>query len=161
MRGTADVGLSESKPGHTEFRYHGVFRDRLTLCASHRWRADNKDEPSWKTLGDFAPIVWERETDLEPFLLQELDNRGHNPSKLSEKRLRLHSTAAVISMMQSGRYAAFVSFGAVRHLLSANQLACLDGVEISVPYWIFAPRHREIEPLAALVARGAAQLNSE
>jgi hypothetical protein len=35
------------------------------------------------------------------------------------------------------------------------------GSKILVPYWIFAPRHREIKPLAALADRGAAQLNAE
>jgi DNA-binding transcriptional LysR family regulator len=112
------------------------------------------------TLADHAPIIWERETDLEPFLIQEFETRGHKPTEISEKRLRLNSTSSVISLMQSGRYPAFVSFGAVRHMLAAGQLAHFNGIEISIPYWIFAPRHREIEPLAALVARAAAQIST-
>jgi len=158
MRGTADVGLSESKPGHTEFRYHGVFRDSLVLCASARWAIGRSSEPSWATLADFAPIIWERETDLEPVLLRELESRGLNPTQISEKRIRLSSTAAVISLMDRGRYAGFVSLGAVRHLLAARQFVAFHEVDVPVPYWTFSPRHREIEPLAALIARAASEI---
>jgi DNA-binding transcriptional LysR family regulator len=161
MRGTADVGLSESKPGHTELRYHGVFRDMMVLCASQDWKARQTAEPSWATLGDFSPLIWERETDLEPFLLQELEHRGLNAVQVSEKRLRLKSTAAVLSLVQSGRYAGFVTLGAARHLLGTASLSAVDGFQVPIPYWIFAPRHREIEPLAALVARAASQISGE
>lgn len=158
MRGTADVGLSESKPGHTEFRYHGVFRDGFLLCASARWKHTQSGEPTWTTLADFAPIIWERETDLEPLLLRELESRELNTTQISERRLRLNSTAAVISLLESGRYAGFVSFGAVRHRLAAGQLVWFKEVDLPIPYWIFSPRHREIEPLAALIARAASQI---
>jgi hypothetical protein len=33
-------------------------------------------------------------------------------------------------------------------------------VEIPVPYWLFAPKHREIGPLAALIAKAAAELSN-
>jgi hypothetical protein len=36
----------------------------------------------------------------------------------------------------------------------------LGRVEIPVPYWLFAPKHREIEPLAALIAKAAAELSN-
>ena len=44
MRGTADCGVSESTPGHQEFRYVGVFRDRLILCATRAW-AERQSAP--------------------------------------------------------------------------------------------------------------------
>lgn len=159
MRGTADVGLSESKPGHTEFRYYGVFRDALVLCAAKDWSARQRGEPTWETLGDFAPLVWERETDLEPILLQELEARGLNVSQISEKRLRLASTASVSSLILSGRHAGFLPISMARQCIAAGQLGAFENLTISVPYWISAPRHREIEPLAALVARAASQIS--
>lgn len=158
MRGTADVGLSESKPGHTEFRYYGVFRDQLVFCAAKSWATNRRGEPNWATLADFAPLIWERDTDLEPLILQELDSHGINAAQICAKPLRLNSTAAVLSFLESGRYAGLVSFAAARHLLSSGRLVHFAALTIGVPYWIFSPRHREIEPLAALVARAAAQI---
>jgi DNA-binding transcriptional LysR family regulator len=160
MRGTADVGLSESKPGHTEFRYHGVFRDQLILCASPRWRAPLEKELNWRTLADFAPLIWERGTDLEPILLREFETRGLNAAKIAERRVRLNSASAVISLLQSGRFAGFVSFGAVRHLIAARQLVPLGDIGIPIPYWVFSPHNGELEPLSGLLAHAAAQMTA-
>lgn len=85
------------------------------------------------TLADFVPIIWERETDLEPVLRRELESRGLNPTQISEKRIRLSSTAAFISLMERGRYTGFVSLGAVRHLLPARQLVAFQEVDVPVP----------------------------
>lgn len=160
MRGTADVGVSESTPGHTEFRYLGVFRDTLLLCASRERAEKLTAQPTWGTLAEYAPILWERGTDLEPFINEALEGQDIDRRSIAHERLQLNSTAAVITAIESGRYAAFLAQGAARKLLAAGDLVALGHVQIPVPYWLFAPRHREIEPLGALIARAAAAMNA-
>ena len=86
-----------------------------------------------------AAVIGEREADLEPFLLQAQDECGHNASKTSEKRLRLNSTSAVISLMQSGRHAGFASFWRCTAHAGCRSAHCVE--------WC-----RDIDPVLNLLA---------
>jgi DNA-binding transcriptional LysR family regulator len=68
MRGTADCGVSESAPGHQEFRYVGVFRDHPILCAAGTWAERLALPLRWNNLADCAPIIWEVGTEMEMFV---------------------------------------------------------------------------------------------
>jgi DNA-binding transcriptional LysR family regulator len=158
MRGTADCGISESAPGHQEFRYVGVFRDSLILCATNAWAERLPAPLTWNGLPDCAPIVWEVGTDLELFLSEALETNKIDRRMIAHDRLQLTSTAAVMSIAESGRYSAFVTMSAARTLLASGELVRLGRMEIPIPYWLFAPRQREIEPLGALIAKAAAEM---
>jgi hypothetical protein len=64
-----------------------------------------------------------------------------------------------MSLLESGRYPALVTRSAARKLLATDEVVNLGQMEIPIPYWLFAPRHREIEPLGALIAKAAAEMN--
>jgi DNA-binding transcriptional LysR family regulator len=160
MRGTADCGVSESAPGHQEFHYLGVFRDSLILCATAAWEKKLSRPPCWGNLADCAPIIWEIGTDIEGFISDALHNNGIDRRSVTHERLKLTSTAAVMSLVDSGFYPGFVMRAAVRKSLASGHLVQLGRLEIPVPYWLFAPRHREIEPLAALIAKAAAEMGT-
>ena len=158
MRGTADAGVSESMPSHNEFRYYSIFEDILALCGSRGYAERLSEPPSWRTLAAIAPLVWETGTDLESVVTTALERQELDPVRLVHPDVRLTTTAAVTSLALSGAHAAFVPLGAVSGLIAAGELVRLGALESAIPYWFFAPRHREIEPLAALLAEGAHRL---
>jgi DNA-binding transcriptional LysR family regulator len=154
MRGTADVGISETAPGHAQFRYLGVFRDALTLVATPARARTLPPRPSWTDLPECAPVIWEQ-GDLAAVVTEALSAHGVDPRRVAHSRLRLDSTAAVLSLVGSGRFPGFVTLAAARAALAAGELVRVGAIEVPVRYWMFAPREREIEPLAALVATAA------
>lgn len=158
MRGTADAGVSESMPGHNEFRYYGVFEDQLVLCTTRASAAGLTTPAGWADVQNCSPVIWESNTDLEQLTLEALEQHNIDPKQISHPRLKLNSTAAVVSVAESGRYPAFVPYSATHHLFSSGHLVRLGKIQIPVPYWIFALRNREIEPLAALIATTAGEM---
>jgi DNA-binding transcriptional LysR family regulator len=160
MRGTADCGVSESAPGHQEFCYVGVFRDSLVLCATRAWAERLPVSLSWNNLIDCAPIVWEASTEMDVFIGDALESNGVDRRMIAHERLSLTSTAAVMSLVESGRYPGLVTQSAARKPLASGELVKLGRMEIPIPYWLFAPRHRQIEPLGALIAKAAAEMSN-
>jgi DNA-binding transcriptional LysR family regulator len=67
----------------------------------------------------------------------------------------LSSSTAVISALQGGRYIGLVPERAVIPLLASGMLVRIGPIEIPLRYWMFALRDRDIDPLAAQVARAA------
>lgn len=155
MRGTADAGVSESRPGHTEFRYYSVFEDPLLLCAAPRTAKTITAPPDWNSLPDAAPILWETGTALERIVLDAFEERGIDHDQIAHPALRLQSTAAVITALHWGRWLGFAPRRAASVFLTSGWLTAIGRMEIPVQYWVFAGRDREIEPLAALIANAA------
>ena len=154
MRGTADVGVTSVMPSHPQFRQVGVFVDRLILCGSPERARQVPDDLSWASLKDQAPILWEQ-SELTQTLVPALAAHRTDPSRLAHPGLRLSSSMAVISALQGQRYIGVVPERAARPLLASGLLVRIGRLEIPVPYWIFAPRERSIDALAAHVARAA------
>jgi len=160
MRGTADAGISETQPGHSEFRYYNVFQDPVLLCAAPDSEKCAGPAPNWDSLRDAGPILWETATELERIVLDALESRSLDPQLLAHPALRLQSTAAILTALQSGRWLGFVPRRAASAFLANGSLTALGRIEIPVPYWIFASRDREIEPLAALIANVAFKMSA-
>jgi hypothetical protein len=62
---------------------------------------------------------------------------------------------AVFSALQGGRYIGFVPEKAASAMLTSQDLTRIGSIEVSVRYWIFALRNRELEPFASRVAKAA------
>ena len=154
MRGTADAGVTETVPGHPQFRYLGVFADRLMLCAAPSRALTLPPPRTWADLPAWAPLVWEQ-SDLSTLIVEALATHHLEAKRLLRAGPRLHSTAAVLSLIESGRHAGFVTYGAAWAMLASGALVEVGRLEIPIRYWIFAPRERELEPLAALIAKAA------
>ena len=154
MRGTADVGVTSAMPSHPQFRQVGVFIDRLVLCGRPERARQVPDDVNWAQLTDQAPILWEQ-SELTQTLVAGLVAHRVDASRLAHPRLRLSSTMAVISALQGGRYIGLVPERAVSPLLASGMLVRIGLVEIPLRYWMFALRERDIDPLAAQVARAA------
>jgi len=153
MRGTADVGVTEIAPSHPQFRHLGVFDDRFVLAGAASVAAA-AGSPSWSTLPELGPILWE-ESDLTPLLLEAFEANGVDARRIGYKPLRLASTAAVAAALEAGRCAGFVAERAVRHALATGALVRIGRIEIPLRYWMFSLREREIEAFASLVAKAA------
>ncbi len=160
MRGTADVGISETAPGHAQFRYLGVFRDQLVMVATPARARALPPRPTWSDLPDCAPVIWEQ-GDIAAVVSEALAAHGIDPRRITHPRLRLDSTASVLSLIGSGRFPGFVTLGAARTALASGDLVRVGTLEAPIRYWMFAPREREIEPLAALVATAATDQQAE
>lgn len=154
MRGTADVGVTNVMPSHPQFRQVGVFADRLILCGSPERARQAPDDVTWAKLTDQAPILWEQ-SELTPTLVAALAAHRADASRLAHPALRLTSSMAVISALQGGRHIGLVPERAVTPLLASGTLVRIGLIEIPVRYWMFALRERDIDPLAAHVARAA------
>jgi hypothetical protein len=63
---------------------------------------------------------------------------------------------AVISALQGGRYIGLVPERAVSPLSASGMLVRIGLLDIPLRYWMFSLRERDIDPLAAQVARSAA-----
>lgn len=160
MRGTADAGISESQPGHAEFRYYNVFQDPLLLCTAPAGAKATAPPPEWNTLLEAGPVLWESGTALERILLDTFQQHGIEPQQIAHPALRLQSSAAVITALQSGRWIGFAPRQALGAHLASGVLTTLGRIGIPVQYWIFASRDREIEPLAALIANAALKMSA-
>ena len=154
MRGTADVGVTNVLPSHPQFRQVSVFVDRLILCGSPERARQVPDDLSWANLTDQAPILWEQ-SELTQTLVPALAAHRADASRLADPGLRLSSSMAVISALQGQRYIGVVPERAVSPLFASGMLVRIGLLEIPVHYWMFALRERDIDPLAAHVARAA------
>jgi DNA-binding transcriptional LysR family regulator len=154
MRGTADFGVTNAMPSHPQFRQVGVFVDRLILCGSPERARQVPGDLSWANLTGQAPILWEQ-SELTQTLVPALAAHRADPNRLAHPGLRLSSTMAVVSALQGQRYIGVVPERAVRPLLASGMLVRIGLLEIPVHYWMFALRERDIDPLAAHVARAA------
>ena len=154
MRGTADVGVTSALPSHPQFRQVGVFVDRLILCGCPERARQVPDDVNWAQLTDQAPILWEQ-SDLTQTIVAAMAANRVDASRLAHPGLRLSSSMAVISALQGGRYIGLVPERAVIPLLVSGMLVRIGPVEIPLRYWMFALRDRDIDPLAAQVARAA------
>jgi DNA-binding transcriptional LysR family regulator len=152
MRGTADVGVTNAMPSHPQFRQVGVFVDRLILCGSPERALQVPDDVTWAKLTDQAPILWEQ-SELTQTLVPALAAHRVDASRIAHPGLRLSSSMAVISALQGQRHIGFVPERAVSPLLASGMLVRIGLLEIAVRYWMFALRERDIDPLAAHVAR--------
>jgi DNA-binding transcriptional LysR family regulator len=154
MRGTADVGVTNVMPSHPQFRQVGVFADRLILCGAPERARQVPDDVTWTKLTDQAPMLWEQ-SELTQTLVAALAAHRVDASRLAHPALRLSSSMAVISALQGGRHIGLVPERAVSPLLASGTLVRIGLLEIPVRYWMFGLRERDIDPLAAHVARAA------
>jgi DNA-binding transcriptional LysR family regulator len=154
MRGTADFGITNVIPSHPQFRQIGVFADRIILCGRPEKAQAIPDGVAWARLVEHRPIIWEQ-GDLTPALAAALDGHRVDMTRIVHPRLKLTSSMAVFSALQSGRYIGFVPEKAASAMLAAQELSRIGSIEVSVRYWMFALRERELEPLASRVAKAA------
>jgi DNA-binding transcriptional LysR family regulator len=156
MRGTADFGITNVIPSHPQFRQIGVFADRIILCGRPEKAQAIPDGLAWARLIEHRPIVWEQ-GDLTPALVAALDGHRVDITRIVHPRLKLTSSMAVFSALQSGRYIGFVPEKAASAMLASQDLTRIGSIEVSVRYWMFALRERELEPIASRVAKAASQ----
>jgi DNA-binding transcriptional LysR family regulator len=154
MRGTADFGITNVIPSHPQFRQIGVFADRIILCGRPEKAQAIPDGVAWARLIEHRPIIWEQ-GDLTPALAAALDGHRVDMTRIVHPRLKLTSSMAVFSALQSGRYIGFVPEKAASAMLASQELSRIGSIEVSVRYWMFALRERELEPLASRVAKAA------
>ena len=154
MRGTADFGITNVIPSHPQFRQIGVFADRIILCGRPEKAETIPDGLAWARLIEHRPIIWEQ-GDLTPALAAALDGHRVDMTRIAHPRLKLASSMAVFSALQSGRYLGFVPEKAASAMLASQELTRIGSIEVSVRYWMFALRERELEPFASRVAKAA------
>jgi DNA-binding transcriptional LysR family regulator len=154
MRGTADFGITNVIPSHPQFRQIGVFADRIILCGRPEKAQTIPDGLAWARLIEHRPIIWEQ-GDLTPALVAALDGHRVDTTRIVHPRLKLTSSMAVFSALQSGRYIGFVPEKAASAMLASQDLTRVGSIEVSVRYWMFALRERELEPFASRVAKAA------
>jgi DNA-binding transcriptional LysR family regulator len=155
MRGTVDIGISEGAPGHPQFRYWEVFTDTIVLCGTPARASTASRSPSWSEIEDLAPLLWERETDLEPYIVEALRAHKVHEKRLAHDQFKLHSASAVLSAVASGRYFGLVMQSAAQSMVASGQLTRVGDISIPVKYWMFAYLSRDTEDLASLIARTA------
>lgn len=151
MRGTADIGVTSTLPSHPQFRQIGVFADRLILCGHPEKAQEIPASLTWTNLVDHGPVLWEH-SDLTPTLIAALAGHKIDSNQIVHSRLKLSSSMAIISALQSGRYIGLVPERAVSAMLSSGGLVRIGPIEIPVRYWMFSLREREIEPMASQIA---------
>ncbi|GGC81269.1 LysR family transcriptional regulator [Chelatococcus reniformis] len=156
MRGTADVGVTETMPSHPQFRHLGVFADRIILCAAPERASGISSALSWGDLAEHGPLLWEQ-SDLTPVILAALASHRVSLRGIAHPRLRLTSTMAVLTALRSGRFIGLVPERAAATALASATLSRVGRLEVPLRYWMFALREREIEPFASLVARAAGE----
>lgn len=154
MRGTADFGITNVIPSHPQFRQIGVFADRIILCGRPEKAQAIPDGLAWARLIEHRPIIWEQ-GDLTPALVAALDGHRVDITRIVHPRLKLTSSMAVFSALQSGRHIGFVPEKAASAMLASQDLTRIGSIEVSVRYWMFALRERELEPIASRVAKAA------
>jgi DNA-binding transcriptional LysR family regulator len=154
MRGTADVGVTSAMPSHPQFQQVGIFADRLILCGCPERARKVPDDITWAQLIDQSPILWEQ-SELTQTLVAALAAHRVDAGRLAHPRLKLSSSMAVISALRGGRHIGLVPERAASPLLASGMLVRIGLVEVPVRYWMFALRERDIDLLAAYVARVA------
>jgi DNA-binding transcriptional LysR family regulator len=157
MRGTADVGVTSVLPSHPQFRQVRVFEDRLILCAGTERARGLPSNFAWSDLAGQSPILWEH-GDLTPTITAALLSNKLEPVRLSHPRLKLTSSAAVLTALRGGLYLGFVPERAASTALAAGTIERVGKLEIPVPYWMFALRARDLEPFATTIAKAASAL---
>jgi DNA-binding transcriptional LysR family regulator len=159
MRGTADIGISESPPGHPQFQYLEVFSDAFVLCATAQCAATLRAPHDWSDLEDIGPVLWEMNTDLEHFIVDALRLHKVHDKRLLHDQFRLNSTAAVLSAIESGSFPGFITESLGRHRIETGRLVKLGDFNIPIKYWLFESRQRESSPLAKAFGRAASGLS--
>lgn len=154
MRGSADVGITNVMPSHPQFRLARVFADALVVCAHPALAGRLPAGIGWRDLADHAPLVWEQ-SDLTPTIAAGLTAFQLDPGRLLDPRPRLASSPAVVSLLKGGRHLGVVPQRAVSAHLEAGHLARIGNLAIPLPYWMFALRERDMDALAARIARVA------
>jgi DNA-binding transcriptional LysR family regulator len=154
MRGTADVGVTNAMPSHPQFRQVGVFSDRLILCGSPERVRQVPHDMTLGQLIDHAPVLWER-SELTPTLVAALAYHRVDATRLAHPALKLSSSMAVISALRGGSHIGLVPERAAYPLLASGILTRIGLIEFPIRYWMFALRERDIDLLAAYVARAA------
>lgn len=154
MRGSADVGITNVMPSHPQFRLARVFADTLIVCAHPILAQRLPAELGWRELADHAPLVWEQ-SDLTPTITAGLTAQRLDPGRLLDPKLRLASTSAVLSLLRAGRHLAVLPERAASAHLEAGRVARIGSLAIALPYWLFALRERDMDGLAAGIARFA------
>jgi len=155
MRGTVDLGLAEREPGHPQLGYWEVFTDTLKLYASAALSARLPPVPDWQALEGLGPLLWEADTDLGRCLLRHFAAHKLNAKRLHHEDLRLTSGAAVLCAVLAGRYPGFLNSRLARAHVAGGLLAEVGGLEVPVRYWLFGPRHGDIEAVARTIAEAA------
>ncbi|SCW57693.1 LysR family transcriptional regulator [Ancylobacter rudongensis] len=154
MRGSADVGITNVMPSHPQFRLARVFADTLIVCAHPTLARRLPAEAGWRELADHAPLVWEQ-SDLTPTITAGLTAQRLDPGRLLDPKLRLASSMAVLSLLGAGRHLAVLPERAARAHLDAGRVERIGSLAIALPYWLFALRERDMDALAAAIARFA------
>lgn len=152
MRGSADVGITNVMPSHPQFRLARVFADTLIVCAHPTLARHLPSEVAWRELADYAPLVWEQ-SDLTPTITAGLTAQRLDPALLLNPKLRLTSSMAVISQLKGGRHLAILPERAANTHIEAGRLERIGSLDIPLPYWMFALRERDMDALAAQIAR--------
>ncbi len=154
MRGSADVGITNVMPSHPQFRLARVFADTLIVCAHPTLAQRLPADVGWRELADHAPLVWEQ-SDLTPTITAGLTAQRLDPGRLLGPKLRLASTSAVLSLLRAGLHLAVLPERAASAHLEAGRVARIGSLAIPLPYWLFALRERDMDGLAAGIARFA------
>lgn len=151
MRGSADVGITNVMPSHPQFRATRIFADSLIVCAHPTLARRLPADLGWRDLADHAPLVWEQ-SDLTPTIAAGLAAHRLDSTRLPDPKLRMTSSAAVISLLKAARHLAVLPERAVGAHLDAGRLERVGSLAIALPYWLFALRERDMGPLAAQIA---------
>ncbi|WP_428030933.1 LysR family transcriptional regulator [Ancylobacter sp.] len=154
MRGSADAGITSVMPSHPQFRLTRLFADTLVVCASPALARRLPADTGWRELAEHAPLLWEQ-SDLTPTITAGLTAQRLDPARLLDPKLRLTSSLAVVSAVKGGRHLAILPERAVSAHLEAGRLARVGNLAIPLPYWMFALRERDMDALAAQIARRA------
>ncbi|MDQ0349805.1 substrate-binding domain-containing protein [Ancylobacter vacuolatus] len=152
MRGSADVGITNVLPSHPRFRLARVFADTLIVCAHPSLAGRLPADVGWRELADHASLVWEQ-SDLTPTITAGLTAQRLDPGRLLDPKLRLASTMAVLSLLRAGRHLAVLPERAASAHLEAGRVARIGSLAIALPYRLFALRERDMDALAAGIAR--------
>lgn len=154
MRGTADIGITEFLPSHQQFRHFVIFEDRIILCGTPEKAASLPAHMDWDSLQIYAPVLW-AQGDLDNLITQSLFDHGVDAYRVHHPVLRLKSTGAVLCAIEDGRFLGLVPEKAARSGLASGSLVRIGKMEASFKYWMFSLRDKQIDELAALVAKAA------
>lgn len=154
MRGSADVGITHVMPSHPQFRLARVFADRLIVCGRPDLVRRLPAGVGWSELADHAPLVWEQ-GDLAPAVTAGLTAQRLDAARLLDSKQPVGSSPAILTLLGAGRHLAILPERAARVHLEAGRVERVGSLSIALPHWLFALRERDMEALAAAVARFA------
>lgn len=153
MRGSADIGISEGKPGHQQLRYWEFFSDALVVCCGSKYSSRLPASFGWAELEDHAPVLWETDSELEICVTDALRAHKVHEKRLKNDQFRLKSTAAVMSALEADRCLGFVSESASSSRIASGVLMKVGEFRIPVKYWVFTSQMAENIELAAELAK--------